>query len=250
MDLLRNYFWLWLILAIIFTSLFICIIFIFINKCIRQKGSHQRLSASRRYSEDKDSKKYEECRFPKPPLPPRTQFLLPEAQSYENIPEVTEERLITISQSPGDLESDHTHLLDEQSYQNHDEDLIKHQKDQTLINLDYQNGKLNDYQKQNRNFSASQNDDLTLTHFQIQDHLSNHPNQDPKLQTLHNQDQSPVDLPDDYVQITDEHSDYVEVKDEDEDVLEEELDLMEGNGEDYDDIGEEIHEEKDYDDIF
>ncbi|XP_077448930.1 uncharacterized protein scimp [Stigmatopora argus] len=253
MDLLRNYFWLWLMLAIIFTSLFICIIFIFINKCIRQKGKHQLLSASRRHSEDKDTKKFEECTYPKPPLPPRTQFQLPEAQSYESISEVSEDGLTTMSESPGRLERnvpDHTHLLDEQPYQNHDEDLIKHHhKDQTLINLDYQNDDLNKFQNQNRNFSASQNDQ-TLTHFQIQDHyVSNLPNQDPKLENLHNQDQSPVDLPGDYVQVTDEKSDYIDVKDQDEDVLEGDLDLMEGNGEDYDDIGEEIHEEKDYDDI-
>ncbi|XP_057677586.1 putative uncharacterized protein DDB_G0279653 [Corythoichthys intestinalis] len=274
MDSLRSHFWFWLLLGMIFTCLIIGIIFVFINMCIRKKGKKRFL---RRHgdSQDMNSRKYEELSHSNPPLPPRTQFLLTEAQSYENVAEVTDDRLKSMSlnqhqQNMADV-PEHMHILDQKPYQNQDQNMTNlHRKDQTinnnfdyqnenlnlfsnqdqtLTNFDYQNEKLNDFRNQNHPLSTPQHHDQTMTRFQIQDHyLSNLTNRDQKLETLHNQDQTLADLHD-YVQIPDLQPDYVDIKDQDEDMLGGVLDLAEDTAEDYDDIGEEIHEEKDYDDI-
>ncbi|XP_035864781.1 uncharacterized protein LOC116056118 isoform X3 [Sander lucioperca] len=93
MDYLRKYLWLWVIIAVIFACGMISIIFIIINKCISRQGKH-RISQLQRRSSDftVESNKYQERSFKidTPPLPPRTQFLTAEAQSYENLAEVPE----------------------------------------------------------------------------------------------------------------------------------------------------------------
>ncbi|XP_034746600.1 chromosomal replication initiator protein DnaA-like isoform X1 [Etheostoma cragini] len=93
MDYLRKYLWLWVIIAVIFACGIISIIFFFINKCISRRGKH-RISQLQRRSPDftVESNKYQETglKINTPPLPPRTQFLTAESQSYENLAEVPE----------------------------------------------------------------------------------------------------------------------------------------------------------------
>nr|XP_057942586.1 uncharacterized protein LOC131138046 isoform X1 [Doryrhamphus excisus] len=85
MDIVREYFWLWLLLAIIFVCVVMGLIFICINLCISKAGKH-RLAPD--HKSTAMGKKYQERnQTMTPPLPPRTQFLLAEAQSYENISE-------------------------------------------------------------------------------------------------------------------------------------------------------------------
>ncbi|XP_071761319.1 uncharacterized protein scimp [Centroberyx gerrardi] len=90
MDLLRKYIWLWVIIGIIFVSLVICLIFILINKCLSEDAESRTLRPHNGHEYYTQSSKY----HPKdlgedvPPLPPRTQFLTAEAQSYENLAEL------------------------------------------------------------------------------------------------------------------------------------------------------------------
>ncbi|XP_037125881.1 uncharacterized protein LOC119133820 isoform X2 [Syngnathus acus] len=72
-----------LIPVMIASCLLICIIWFFIYLCSNVKYRYHR------DSKDKVST-YQERKQTTPPLPPRTQFLLAEAQSYENITEVPE----------------------------------------------------------------------------------------------------------------------------------------------------------------
>ncbi|XP_077360985.1 uncharacterized protein LOC144006154 [Festucalex cinctus] len=235
MGLLREYIWLWLVLGIIFACLLIATIFAFINRCISRNEKHRFLQ-HRNDSKDKESK-YQQRNQITPPLPPRIQFLLAEAQSYENIADVPNQRQNTMSH---DLH-DHEHNM---------EDLPKHMQildqqpdfHQNLDNL--------------QNLTNLLNHDQTLTHPYIQDHyLRNLHNQDLTLPNFHNQDQNLTDFHN-YEQIRDEVSDYVEVEDQDDEEAfplvpsyEEVLDPADDIAEDYDDIGDENQDEKDYDDV-
>ncbi|XP_070839499.1 uncharacterized protein [Chaetodon trifascialis] len=84
MDLLRKYMWLWVIAGMLFVCLVISLIFLLINKCISRGGENFSLIVSLFRSNN-----YQERAFKAvtPPLPPRTQFLTAEAQSYENLAE-------------------------------------------------------------------------------------------------------------------------------------------------------------------
>ncbi|XP_041808879.1 DNA-directed RNA polymerase II subunit RPB1-like [Chelmon rostratus] len=89
MDLLRKYMWVWVIGGMLFVCLVISLIFLLINKCISRGGKH-RISQLHKGSDFSiKSNKYQERSFKAgtPPLPPRTQFLTAEAQSYENLAE-------------------------------------------------------------------------------------------------------------------------------------------------------------------
>eukprot|EP00063_Salmo_salar_P077800 XP_014052635.1 PREDICTED: uncharacterized protein LOC106603452 [Salmo salar] len=94
MALLRE-FLLWVVLGMIFVSLVIGLIFVFINKCISKKAAEQynRNTPSHTIPESyAQSSKYhpKDLEDDLPPLPPRTQFLTsyPEIESYENLAEL------------------------------------------------------------------------------------------------------------------------------------------------------------------
>ncbi|KAK2828405.1 hypothetical protein Q5P01_019439 [Channa striata] len=88
MDILRKFIWLWVIIGMIFVSVMIGLIFILINKCISRRGKHRLSQIQKPSSFSVESNKYQERESSIPPLPPRTQFLTAEAQSYENLAEI------------------------------------------------------------------------------------------------------------------------------------------------------------------
>ncbi|XP_038565292.1 DNA-directed RNA polymerase II subunit RPB1-like [Micropterus salmoides] len=92
MALLRKYIWLLVILGMIFVSVVISLIFFLINKCISRQGKHRISNLHKRSDFNISSNKYQETTLKAdvPPLPPRTQFLTAEAQSYENLAEAPE----------------------------------------------------------------------------------------------------------------------------------------------------------------
>ncbi|XP_071362030.1 uncharacterized protein [Trachinotus anak] len=89
MSLLRKYIWFWVIFGMVIVSLVITLIFILINKCLFKKGKHRLSQLQRGAAFNIESNKYQERNIDTviPPLPPRTQFLTAEAQSYENLAE-------------------------------------------------------------------------------------------------------------------------------------------------------------------
>ncbi|XP_077403057.1 uncharacterized protein scimp isoform X2 [Vanacampus margaritifer] len=171
-----------------------------------------------------------------PPLPPRTQFLLAEAQSYENIADVPNQREKTTAHQ----------LLD---HEQNMADLPKHmqipdQRPDCHRNLDNL-----------RNLTNLLNRDQTVSHPRIQDHyLSNLQNRDLTLANVHNRDHNLSHF-NNYEQIRDELPDYVEVEGQDQQAVplvpsyEEVLDPADGSAEDYDDVGDQNQAEKDYDDV-
>ncbi|KAM7373982.1 hypothetical protein PAMP_006662 [Pampus punctatissimus] len=86
MEFLYKYMWLWVIIGMVFVSVVTCLIFMLINKCISASGNHRILQIHRSHNFSRQENKYQETKIP--PLPPRTQFLTAEAQSYENLAEV------------------------------------------------------------------------------------------------------------------------------------------------------------------
>ncbi|XP_032433132.1 uncharacterized protein scimp [Xiphophorus hellerii] len=93
MALLRKYIWVIVILGMVFVSLVISLIFVLINKCISRKaGKHRILQLQERPDFKIESNKYQltQSGTDTPPLPPRTQFLIAEALSYENLAEECE----------------------------------------------------------------------------------------------------------------------------------------------------------------
>ncbi|XP_041864717.1 protein clarinet-like [Melanotaenia boesemani] len=89
MDLLRRYIWVLVIVGVIFVSTVIVLIFLIINRCISRRGKFRMSQLQRRSDNKTESNKYQERNLDTktPPLPPRTQFLTAEAQSYENLAE-------------------------------------------------------------------------------------------------------------------------------------------------------------------
>ncbi|XP_054902785.1 uncharacterized protein LOC129370674 isoform X2 [Poeciliopsis prolifica] len=93
MAILRKYIWVLVLLGMFFVSLVISLIFILVNKCIiSRKGKHRILQLQDRPDVKIESNKYQLTKsgLATPPLPPRTQFLTAEAQSYENLAEECE----------------------------------------------------------------------------------------------------------------------------------------------------------------
>ncbi|CAB1352423.1 unnamed protein product, partial [Coregonus sp. 'balchen'] len=95
MEPLREHFWLWVILGMIFVSLVISLIFILINKCISKKAAEQYNTNTSSHTTPEfyaQSSKYhpKDLEDDLPPLPPRTQFLTscPKTESYENLAEL------------------------------------------------------------------------------------------------------------------------------------------------------------------
>ncbi|XP_034746601.1 uncharacterized protein LOC117955920 isoform X2 [Etheostoma cragini] len=140
MDYLRKYLWLWVIIAVIFACGIISIIFFFINKCISRRGKH-RISQLQRRSPDftVESNKYQETglKINTPPLPPRTQFLTAESQSYENLAEVPE------CQNIPDYEEDNHDY--EEAVPDYEQD--KHDYEQAMPNYEQAMAEQSDYVK-------------------------------------------------------------------------------------------------------
>ncbi|XP_046873451.1 SLP adapter and CSK-interacting membrane protein-like [Hypomesus transpacificus] len=94
MDLLREYFWLWIIIGMIFVSVVIGLTFYFINRWISKKAEVFRTNSPDHPSNSPEFYVQNNSYHPRdiendlPPLPPRTQFkTCPEADCYENLAE-------------------------------------------------------------------------------------------------------------------------------------------------------------------
>ncbi|XP_069366202.1 uncharacterized protein [Paralichthys olivaceus] len=89
MDVLREYLWLWVICGVFLLTMVIIFIFLLINQWISRRGKHRISKLQRGTLSFVEGNNYQE-RSPSsvtPPLPPRTQFLSEESQSYENLAE-------------------------------------------------------------------------------------------------------------------------------------------------------------------
>ncbi|KAM3601201.1 uncharacterized protein V6R79_008898 [Siganus canaliculatus] len=132
-GLLRKYLWLWVLLGMVFVSLVISLIFLIINKCLLRRGKH-RISNLHRRSKTALSNKYQEANIKAgiPPLPPRTQFLTAEAQSYENL---TERNLPS---SPGYAGGTHDHAGGTHDHAGDSHDYEKETHDYEQATSDYE----------------------------------------------------------------------------------------------------------------
>ncbi|XP_042074226.1 ring-infected erythrocyte surface antigen isoform X3 [Haplochromis burtoni] len=127
MAFIRKYLWLWVVIGMVFVSVVISIIFMFICKCIsRKRGQHKIHNVKNEFNFKTESNKYQQRNIETgtPPLPPRTQFLLAEAQSYENLAEE--------SQSIHDYEDGNC----EQNVSNHEESIHDYEES-TELQADY-----------------------------------------------------------------------------------------------------------------
>ncbi|XP_075888058.1 uncharacterized protein scimp [Nelusetta ayraudi] len=226
MDAVRKYLWLWVIVAIIFSSAIISLIFLLISKCISRRATRKhRLSQLQKGSDfNVISNKYlsrldEET----PPLPPRTQILLKEAKSFGNLAEAIDQDQVShdYEQETHDYEQD-----------GNDYEEIPDSKEETH---DYEE-ETHDYEEETHDYEVETHDYEEETH----DYEEETPDCE---QDVHDYEES---IPD-----------YVEV--EEEQILPPPPlptmcpDLAEDNTstEDYDDIGgeDEIQSEEDYDDV-
>ncbi|XP_005725453.1 uncharacterized protein scimp isoform X2 [Pundamilia nyererei] len=127
MAFIRKYLWLWVVVGMVFVSVVISIIFMFICKCIsRKRGQHKIHNVKNEFNFKTESNKYQQRNIETgtPPLPPRTQFLMAEAQSYENLAEE--------SQSIHDYEDGNC----EQNVSNHEESIHDYEES-TELQADY-----------------------------------------------------------------------------------------------------------------
>ncbi|CAK6964551.1 uncharacterized protein LOC116056118 isoform X1 [Scomber scombrus] len=120
MTFFRQYLWLWVILGIIFVSVMISLIFVLINKWINEQGKLRILQLDRAATGfNIQSNKYEQ-RNPDgdtPALPPRTQFLKAEAQSYENLAEETTEDEHDYEEAANDVHKYEQNADDDHDYE-------------------------------------------------------------------------------------------------------------------------------------
>nr|XP_046161677.1 uncharacterized protein LOC123999712 isoform X3 [Oncorhynchus gorbuscha] len=80
MEPLRDLFWLWVVLGMIFVSMVIGLIFILINQCISKKAAEQYNTntpsrTTPQYYAQSSKYHLKDLEDDLPPLPPRTQFL-------------------------------------------------------------------------------------------------------------------------------------------------------------------------------
>ncbi|KAI1903726.1 hypothetical protein AGOR_G00030190 [Albula goreensis] len=91
MDLLRDYFWLLVIVGMVMVSTLICIIFIFINKCISRRAATYKTNtlqnASQAFYAESNHYHPDKLEDDLPPLPPRNTNSpsCPSTASYEEI---------------------------------------------------------------------------------------------------------------------------------------------------------------------
>ncbi|XP_010729430.3 uncharacterized protein scimp [Larimichthys crocea] len=142
MDLLRKYIWLFVIFGILFSSLVIILIFLLINKCISRAAKHRLTPLQRRSDFSVQSNKYQETylKTDNPPLPPRTQFLTADAQSYENLAEVSdcEQGIPDYEQSTADYEqSTPDYVQPQPEYKQSTADYVQAEPDYEQSTADY-----------------------------------------------------------------------------------------------------------------
>ncbi|XP_008426759.1 uncharacterized protein scimp [Poecilia reticulata] len=247
MALLRKYIWVLVILGMVFVSLVISLIFILINKCISRKGGKHRILQHQEKPNVKiESNKYQLTQpvTDTPPLPPRTQFLTAEAQSYENLAEECEH----------DDQSDHDYeeALDQKL------DCVKVQEN-LLCNHPNTNSGVSDAQSYEN--LAEENDyeesvDPLPDYVKVEDETEILPPPlcvlDPNMECNFSLGQSYENLADEneYEESMEQQLDYVKVEDEEEFPLHQSNEARDNSStastEDYDDIGE---DEEDYDDV-
>lgn len=246
MALLRKYFWVLVILGMVFVSLVVSLIFLVINKCISRKAGRLQLSQLQESSDVRiKSNKYQATQpgSKTPPLPPRTQFLGAEAQSYENLAEdcddqsehdyeeTTDQKLdcVQLQQNPVyNHPNVSSGVLDAQSYENLAEE--------------------NDYEE-----SVDPQQDYMEVEDEKESYLPPPPppplcDPDPNMACGGSLAQSYENLAEehDYEESVDQQADYVKVENEDELLPHQKDNVSSTSTEDYDDIGE---SEEDYDDI-
>ncbi|XP_035800742.2 uncharacterized protein LOC118469793 [Amphiprion ocellaris] len=245
MDFFRQYVLL-LLIGMILISLVIIFIFFLINKCISRRGKHKIPHLERGALFKADSNKYQE-RNPdavNPPLPPRTQFLTAEAQSYENLVEVSDYEECT---------ADYEQSTDQQpDYVKVEEEILpppppyEHQGPGMTAGVAGQS-----YENLAEEHDYEQSTDQQPDYVQVQEEEEILPPPPPGMtagvagQSYKNLAEEP-----DYEQSLDQQPDYVQVEDEAETFLPHPADPAADNSstEDYDDIGEDQGEE-DYDDV-
>ncbi|XP_026225670.1 uncharacterized protein LOC113168848 isoform X2 [Anabas testudineus] len=216
MDILRKYLWLWVILGMIFVSVVICVIFLLINKCISRKGKHRISQLEKRSVFPTESNKYQETNLVNhqplstPPLPPRTQFLTAEAQSYENLAEAPEYEQDLPDNEQDSHDYEEAVPSDEQNTNDYEQALPEHEQN------------TNDYEQAMPEYEQDSHD---------------YEEEIPEYEEA-------IDEPPDYVKVEAEEESFPPPP------LFAVPDLAEDNDstEDYDDIGEEA-EEEDYDDV-
>ncbi|XP_045896445.1 zinc finger protein 768-like [Micropterus dolomieu] len=238
MALLRKYIWLLVILGMIFVSVVISLIFFLINKCISRQGKHRISNLHKRSYFNINSNKYQETTLKAdvPPLPPRTQFLTAEAQSYENLAEAPE-----YEQSTADYEqSTPDYVQSMPDYEQSTPDYVQSMPDYEQSTPDYVQS-MPDYEQNMPNYEQN----IPDYEQNIADYEQSIPDD---VQSMQDYEQ----IAD--VQSLDEQPDYVKVDEEEilpppppcEDPAEDN-----SSTEDYDDIGGENENdaEEDYDDV-
>ncbi|XP_040908065.1 acidic leucine-rich nuclear phosphoprotein 32-related protein 1-like [Toxotes jaculatrix] len=273
MGLLRKYLWLWVIVGTIFLSVLICLIFLLINKCISRSGKHRISELQKRAVFSVESNKYQERNLgtSTPPLPPRTQFLTAEAQSYENLAEAPE-----LEQSADDYEQalpDYEGVEDERDHAPSDYEEVEDGQDQAPDPSDYEEFKdeqdqdLPDYEEVDNeqdqdlpDYEEVDNDyEQALPDYEqaLPDYEEALPDYEEALPDYEEVENDYEQAMPDYEQALDEQPDYVKVDDEVKILLphapHELPDPADDNTstEDYDDIGgeDESQGEEDYDDV-
>lgn len=253
MDFFRQYVLL-LLIGMILISIVIMFIFFLINKCISRRGKHKIPHLERGAVFKAESNKYQE-RNPdvaNPPLPPRTQFLTAEAQSYENLAEVSDYEQCTADyEQSTDQQPDYVKVEEEEKtlpppppYDHPGPDMTA-----GVAGLSYENlAEEHDYE---------QSTDQQPDYVQVEEEEAilpppppyNHPGPGMTAGVARQSYKSLAEEPD-YEQSLDQQPDYVQVQGEAETFLPHPADLAADNSstEDYDDIGEDQGEE-DYDDV-
>ncbi|XP_027886156.1 uncharacterized protein scimp isoform X2 [Xiphophorus couchianus] len=245
MALLRKYIWVMVILGMVFVSLVISLIFILINKCISRKGKHRILQLQERSDVKIESNKYQltQSGTDTPPLPPRTQFLIAEALSYENLAEECEHD----DQSDHDYEEALDQMLDCVKVQ--DNLLYNHPNTNSGVSVaqSYENlAEENDYEE---------SVDPLPDYVKVEDETEILPpplcDLDPNMNCNGSLGQSYENLADEneYEESMEQQLDYAKVEDEFTPHQNDEArdNASTASTEDYDDIGGE--DEEDYDDI-
>nr|XP_024659757.1 ring-infected erythrocyte surface antigen isoform X3 [Maylandia zebra] len=265
MAFIRKYLWLWVVVGMVFVSVVISIIFMFICKCIsRKRGQHKIPTVKNEFNFKTESNKYQQRNIETgtPPLPPRTQFLMAEAQSYENLAEE--------SQSIHDYEDGNC----EQNVSNHEESIHDYEDGNCEQNVSNHEESIHDYEDGNCEQNVSNHEESIHDYEDgnCEQNVSNHE------ESIHDYEES-TELQADYVKMEGdimfppppvvnsmsgsvleaqsyenlaEENDYVESVDNQPDYVKMDKEDQAGDNtstEDYDDIGGEEDDEEDYDDV-
>ncbi|KAL3970647.1 apoptosis regulatory protein Siva [Sarotherodon galilaeus] len=245
MAFIREYLWLWVVVGMVFVSVVISIIFLFICKCMSRKGKHEINHLKKEFNFKTESNKYQERSIETgtPPLPPRTQFLMAEAQSYENLAEE--------SQSIHDYEDGNC----EQDLSNHEESIHDYEDGNCEQDLSNHEESIHDYEDGNCEQDLSNHEESIHDYEESTELQADYVKMEGDIKfppppvfnsmngsVLEAQSYENLAEENDYVESMDNQPDYVKVDEED----------QAGDNtstEDYDDIGGEEQDEEDYDDV-